>query len=214
MRRSWLFAAASALVATTVVAACSTSHATGSPGASDAGAASCPFANPVAAARPGAPGAEACAACLDAHCAPQLAAYVEPSACGDYIACVCPGGVPTASAAAVDACQTQVVEPACVQAATSVDVCEDSACSSACSGTSEVADGGDAAVVSTGGSLVDASLSPTCERYVQCCELALEDAGPTATIQTDCEESASLLTDPQCEAYIVAYQDAGVACPL
>jgi hypothetical protein len=123
--------------------------------------------------------------------------------------------VPTASAATVEACQTRLVEPGCVQAATSVDVCEDSACSSACSGTSDVADGGDAAVVSTGstgGSFVDASLSPTCESYVQCCELALEDAGPAATIQTDCEESASLLTDLQCQAYIVAYQDAGVAC--
>ncbi len=202
------------MLAIAVVAGCSTSRATGGTSTPYAGTASCPFANPVAAARPGARGAEACAECLSAHCGPQLAAYVEPAACGDYMACVCPGGVATASAAALNACQSEVVEPACVQASTKVDVCEDSACSSACSETTEVADGGDASVVSTGGAFVDASLSPTCESYVQCCELALEDAGGGAptTIQTDCEESASLLTDPQCEAYVVAYQDAGVAC--
>ncbi len=200
-------------MATALVAGCSSSRSGASPAPFDAGTSTCPYANPIAAARPGAPGAEACAACLEAQCASQLAAYGAPGACGDYVACVCPGGVPTGSASAVNACQTRVVESGCVQAATNVDVCEDSACSSACaSGSGGLVDGGDAAVVSTGGSFADASLTATCDSYVRCCELALEDAGPASTIATDCAQSASLLTDPQCEAYIVAYQDAGVAC--
>jgi hypothetical protein len=207
MRHVWLAAVIGALGCS------STQSSTGSSGPIDAGAGSCPYVNPVAAASVGAPGAQACEDCLTAQCASPLAAYVGSDGCGDYVACVCPKGLATGSAAVVNECQNGLVESGCVQAATDVELCEDTSCSTACSESSTgLADGGDASVVSTGGSFLDASLSATCERYATCCERALEDAGPASTMQMDCQESASLLTDAQCEAYLVAYQDAGLAC--
>jgi hypothetical protein len=207
--------AATAAIAALAVA-CSNHPATTSKSSVPSAETGCPYLDPVAAAALGAPGASACSACLAEQCAPELEAYASGDGCGEYISCVCPGGVVSADAGQVAACQSSAVEPACAQAVVDVDVCASEGCSAACnpSPSSFVDSGTDASPIG-GGGLVDASLSPACAAYAACCDLALggEDAGvPSTIVQTDCIEEASLLTDAQCDAYIVAYQDAGVAC--
>jgi hypothetical protein len=181
----------------------------GSPALVDAS--TCAYANPVAAAGSGASTSAACSACMGEHCGAELAAYASGSGCGGYLDCACPGTVTATGVNVASSCQLEATSDGCVTATASVDLCADTACSVPCNPSPvDALDAGDASAAAL--ATIDASLSATCSRYATCCLLALIDGGPTATFVAQCDESASLLTDAQCEAYLVAYQDAGLPC--
>jgi hypothetical protein len=80
--------------------------------------------------------APACFSCLQAKCSAQLDSI--QTACGDFIACACPGGTYSDSAYNSSACMNDANEPSCSSAGNALIGCDMSDCAGPCgNGTSD-----------------------------------------------------------------------------
>jgi hypothetical protein len=112
----WALAAAC-----TVLVGCSSNGSGGGNNNSNAGAACYETAVAQSTADSGVTIVAACTACVENACASQLDALNTP--CAGYVACACPGGTYSASAAATPSCEAQFATAACAQASQTVETC-------------------------------------------------------------------------------------------